>query len=303
MPDLKEILDEIKELEQEGSSIDKIRRSYITKLAKERGRNVIIYYSGWLQKPTIPENSIMDIDVNGFMTTCHNLDKSKGLDLILHTPGGSIAATETIVNYLRSVFNCDITAFIPQIAMSAGTMIACSCKEIYMGKQSSLGPVDPQFLFPGVGQVAAWGILEEVERGLKEIKENKESQVLWANIFAKYPPTFVGTCEKAIEWSQQITTAWLQDCMFKDDTDAKTKAETVVKTLSSHKETKSHSRHLSKEKCKEIGLKIIDLENNQKLQDLVLSVHHACMLTLQQQHIVKIIENQNSKMFVTKIGN
>ncbi len=303
MPDLKEILDEIKELEQEGSSIDKIRRSYITRLAKERGRNVIIYYSGWLQKPTIPENSIMDIDVNGFMTTCHKLDKSKGLDLILHTPGGSIAATETIVNYLRSVFNCDITAFIPQIAMSAGTMIACSCKEIYMGKQSSLGPVDPQFLFPGVGQVAAWGILEEVERGLKEIKENKESQVLWANIFAKYPPTFVGTCEKAIEWSQQITTAWLQDCMFKDDKDAKTKAETVVKTLSSHKETKSHSRHLSKEKCKEIGLKIIDLENDQKLQDLVLSVHHACMLTLQQQHIVKIIENQNSKMFVTKIGN
>ena len=35
-------------------------------------------------------------------------------------------------------------AFIPQISMSAGTMIAMSCREIIMGEQSSLGPIDPQ---------------------------------------------------------------------------------------------------------------------------------------------------------------
>ena len=32
------------------------------------------------------------------------------------------------------------------MAMSGGTMIACSCKEILMGKHSSLGPVDPQIM-------------------------------------------------------------------------------------------------------------------------------------------------------------
>ena len=46
MPDLKEILDEVKDLELQGSSIDKVRRSYISKLAEKRERNVIIYYSG-----------------------------------------------------------------------------------------------------------------------------------------------------------------------------------------------------------------------------------------------------------------
>ena len=302
MPDLKEIIDEIKSIELEGAPIDKVRRGYIKKLAEKRNRNVIIYYSGWLQKPSIPENTIRDIDVNGFMTTFHGLDKSKGLDLILHTPGGDIAATETIVNYLRNAFNCDVSAFIPQIAMSAGTMIACSCKEIFMGKQSSLGPVDPQFIFPGIGQVAAWGILEEVERGLQEIRANRDSQVLWANIFAKYPPTLLGTCEKAIEWSQQITTKWLKDCMFAGCDKSQYMARKVVKTLSSHKKTKSHSRHLSKEQCKKIGLKIIDLEDDSELQDLVLSVHHACMITLQQHDVVKIIENQNDKMFITRIA-
>lgn len=75
---------------------------------------------------------------------CHGLNFEKGLDLILHTPGGDVAATESIIEYLNDVFEGDIRAIVPQIAMSGGTMVACSCNEILMGKQSSLGPVDPQ---------------------------------------------------------------------------------------------------------------------------------------------------------------
>jgi ClpP class serine protease len=86
------------------------------------------------------------------MLCIHELKRGQGLDLILHTPGGDGAAAESLVDYLRSMFGRDIRAIIPQIAMSAGTMIACSCKTIIMGKQSSLGPVDPQY-----GAVSAVG--------------------------------------------------------------------------------------------------------------------------------------------------
>ncbi|WP_337461520.1 hypothetical protein [Jutongia sp.] len=77
------------------------------------------------------------------MTCIHGMDCSKGLDLVLHTPGDSPAAAEAIVNYLRAKFGNDIRVIVPQLAMSAGTMIACSAKQIIMGKQSSLGPIDP----------------------------------------------------------------------------------------------------------------------------------------------------------------
>ncbi len=80
----------------------------------------------------------------GLMTAVNKLDKSKGLDLILHTPGGEINATEQIVFYLRKVFKNDIRAIVPQLAMSAGTMIALSTKEIWMGLYSNLGPIDPK---------------------------------------------------------------------------------------------------------------------------------------------------------------
>lgn len=302
MPDLKQILDEIKNVEENGTSVDIVRRKYIRELSEYRKRNVIVYYSNWLQNPNVPENAISDMDINGFMTTIHEMDTSMGLDLILHTPGGELAATENIVNYLRTIFSCDIDVFVPQLAMSAGTMIACSCRKIYMGKQSSLGPIDPQFYIPGVGQVAALGIIEEIERALNEIKVRPESQVFWANIFQKYNPTFIGKCEKAIEWSTQITAEWLKNCMFEKDPDAELKAKNVIDKIASHIETKSHRRHLSIQKCKEIGLKIEDLEQDQKLQDLVLSIHHSCMATFHNPTIIKIIENQKNKLFMTKIA-
>lgn len=298
MPDLKQIFDEINSV---SSPCDTIRRKYIKQFAEYRKRNVIIYYSGWLQTPiSLPEVNITDNDLNGFMTNLHELDKSKGLDLILHTPGGSIAATENIVNYLRDFFNCNIEVFIPQLAMSAGTMIACSARKIYMGKQSSLGPIDPQIYLPNIGQVAAFELLEEIERGIREVQENPVSQVFWMQIFQKYKPTDVGTCEKAIEWSKEITTQWLQDCMLQGIKNKEKKACDIIDKIISHKDTKSHSRHLPASKCKEIGLSIVDLEEDKQIQDLVLSIHHACMATLQTDRIVKLIENNVGKTFVTK---
>lgn len=92
------------------------------------------------------------------MNTVRGLDCSKGLDLILHTPGGSPMAAEAIVKYLRSKFGKDIRVIVPQLAMSAGTMIACSAKEIVMGKQSSLGPIDPQ-----LNGIPAYSIQNEFE--------------------------------------------------------------------------------------------------------------------------------------------
>jgi hypothetical protein len=49
--------------------------------------------------------------------------------------------------------------------------------------------------------------------------------------------------------------------MFKGDPDAATKAETIVNELADHSLTKSHARHLSVEKCKSLGLKIVENQN------------------------------------------
>ena len=121
-------------------ALDIVRRKYMVELRNYTGRNVIAYYSGWLSKPGIFQSDINDEDKNGFMMAVHSFgreDRKLGLDLLLHTPGGDIAATESIVHYLHQMFGDDIRAIVPQIAMSAGTMVACSCKEILMARQST----------------------------------------------------------------------------------------------------------------------------------------------------------------------
>lgn len=151
-----------------GQALDIIRREYLKALHEKTQRNIIAYYSGWLSKPnTILNLDIVDEDKNGFMMAIHNLDRTKGLDLIIHTPGGNIAATESIVDYLRRMFPDDIRAIIPQIAMSAGTMLACACNTILMAKHSNLGPIDPQF-----GPYPAHGVIQEFRRAYREIKRD-----------------------------------------------------------------------------------------------------------------------------------
>ena len=197
MPNWKEVLAEIQQEinNKNPAPLDTIRRKYLAKIHQHTKRNVIAYYSGWLQGRNPTDAMVNDKDKNAFMVNIHKLDRSKGLDLILHTPGGDLAAAESIVDYLHSMFGKDIRAIIPQISMSAGTLIALSCKGIMMGKQSNLGPIDPQ-----MGGVACQAVLDEFEQAKKDIKANPSSAPLWQVIISKYHPTLLGACQHAIDW-------------------------------------------------------------------------------------------------------
>lgn len=280
------------EIQTQSSPQDNIRRKYLLQLSQLTERNTIVYYSAFLQKASVmraePQPfSVNDTDKNGFMACIHKLDRTKGLDLILHTPGGDIAAAESLVSYLRAMFS-DIRVIVPQIAMSAGTMIACASREIVMGKHSSLGPIDPQF-----GNVAAHAVVEEFEKAAAEIKKDASRIPVWQPIIAKYSPTLVGECQKAIKWSQDIVTEWLTSGMFKDRKDPAADAKKVVDELGDHALTLSHNRHIDIENARGLGLEIQALEDDDPFQEAVLTVHHACILSLSTTATVKLIENQN----------
>ncbi|MEL5258576.1 SDH family Clp fold serine proteinase [Serratia nevei] len=291
MPNWNEVLAEMSVLGQRTSPLDVVRKKYITKMSKHTGRNVIAYYSGFLQKNTQSIShllSMTDDDKNGFMSAINGMDPDKGLDLLIHTPGGDIAALESLGQYLRAKFGTNIRAFVPMIAMSAGTMLACCAKEIVMGKQSNIGPFDPQ-----MGGIPAHGILEEVDKAKKDILDDHRLLAFWQFNLQKLHPTFIGECEKAIKWASEIVSEWLVSGMFAGDTDAQQKAEHICSKLNDHSTTYAHARHIHMDKARDIGLKIVALEDDQKLQDLVLTIHHSYMHTFGSSSAVKIIENHN----------
>jgi membrane-bound ClpP family serine protease len=294
MPNWNEVFNEIQAMQMQGANAQTVvRKNYLTLLHQHTKRNLIAYYSGWLSKPGVSLSDINDEDKNGFMTTIHKLDRKLGLDLILHTPGGGIAATQSIVTYLQKMFGNDIRAFVPQISMSAGTIIACCCKEIWMGKESNLGPIDPQ-----LAGIPAHGVVQEFKRAVREIKKDPAKIVLWQKIIGQYRPTFLGQCENAIRWSNAFVEEQLKIGMFANRSDKQKRAKKVTKALSNYPANKSHDRHFDSDACRKMGLVIMDLESDPTLQDLVLTVHHCYMNLLMNTAAFKIIENQNGTALI-----
>lgn len=303
MPSWGDVLDNINNY---SNPLDSMRKKYLSVMHKYTGRNIISYYSGFIQKPGLEGSGIDDNDKNAFMQAVCGLDRSKGLDLILHTPGGQIAAAESLVSYLRALFGKDIRTFVPQMAMSAGTMIALSTKQIVMGKQSNLGPIDPQF-----GGMSCAGIIEEFEEAAAAVKKDPKMAAIWGPIISKYHPTFIGDCKKAIDWSDDIVRQWLVENMLSKSKDKANKADAIVKTLSSHNATFSHSRHIHSDELEKLGVKVVALENldNRQiddckdLQDCVLTIHHSYMHTFSNSNAIKIVESHSGNTMIMNVKN
>ncbi len=303
MPTWGEILKELQDTKTQGIDppFDAVRRKYLALLNKKTGRNTIIYFTKWTQ-PGASVNpdmlSINDEDIQGLMEVIHGLE-GPALDLIIHSPGGSAEATEAFVSYLRTKFD-DIRVIIPQAAMSAATMLACASNKIVMGKHSSIGPIDPQLILQtqvGPQIVPAQAILDQFELAKEECQDPKKLGS-WLPILGQYGPALLIQCKNAIGLSEQLVSEWLETYMFAGDTDAKQRSAKIATFLSNHKEFKTHGRHINRDKAKEIGLIIEDLEEDQELQDLVLSIFHSSTHTFGATSAVKIIENHKGKAFM-----
>lgn len=302
MPNWHDILKELSEHQQEhtlvaAQTMDIVRRKYLKSLSGVTGRNTIAYYSGFLTKPNVHGSDINDDDINAFMGCISGMQRDRGLDLILHTPGGGVATTEALANYLRQMFGRNIRAIVPQIAMSAGTMLALSCKSIVMGKQTSLGPIDPQIAgFP------ADVVVTEFKRAFAEIQADASKASVWAPILGRYAPSFLTQCEYAVDWSQAFVETALKANMFADFEDATERAVQVVKELSNPEINKAHNKHLGVDRIVELGVTVEKLEDNPDLQDAVLSVHHCFMHTMTNTSAIKVVESHEGKASVRHVA-
>jgi ClpP class serine protease len=93
------------------------------------------------------------------------------LDLVVHTPGGLVLASEQIARALHN-HPAKVTVLVPHYAMSGGTLLALAADEIVMDENAVLGPVDPQ-----IGQWPAASIIAVAESKPLE-RVNDETLIL-----------------------------------------------------------------------------------------------------------------------------
>jgi ClpP class serine protease len=147
-------------------TLESSRIAIINRLEKKRGSRVIamIHRQETMSILGIPLVRYINIeDSEAILRAIRLTDENVPIDIILHTPGGLVLATEQIAHALLRRKG-KVTVFIPHYAMSGGTMISIAADEIVMDENAVLGPVDPQ-----LGQYPAISILNV----LKDKDRNK----------------------------------------------------------------------------------------------------------------------------------
>ncbi len=305
MPSWNDLLISLQE-QDDPSWLDKKLYEYLGALSKRRGDSAVIYYaSAFLQKAN-ESVSIGREDINGFMNALYNAPTDKGLTLILHTPGGDPNAVESIVEYLHSKFD-RMEVFVPYLAMSGGAMISLASDLLVLGKQSQLGPIDPQFLTEGTSY-SARAIQEAFAKARDDIEDDIRLAHLWAPILQNMGPSLVLEAEKALAYSKELVADWLNKRMLKDIKDAQARRENAdtiaayfnAEPTSEHGQVYVHGQRIGVEQLQRLGVKLQLLESDQELQNEVLTAYHLMTLIFETTASLKFIASSEGRMWVTQ---
>ncbi len=229
------------------------------------------------------------------MTCSKGVDKEH-LDLILHTPGGDYEATKRIITYLHQTYS-HIRVFIPHLAMSGGTLIACASDEIYMGPYSSIGPTDPQVYLNG-NYVPVDAIINEFNSAFQDVSEDPTKALLWSERLKQVP---FGQL-KAAENMKNNSLKYLDTLLAQRNCKNKKKITELAKFLNSHEDHSSHGKGISLDVAIDKGLAVKDLRTDKELEDLILSIYHSAILLFQRTSAQKIIINNKKRRYINNFS-
>ncbi len=268
------------------------RQQLIKEIEDVTKRRLLVYVAD----ANKPESALKAEDKTGFSDLIEGV-KEKNVDLLINSPGGFAEVTEAIVGMLRSRFN-NIRFAIPNTAKSAATLLVLSGNELIMDERSELGPVDPQVEYPtaeGRKREAAEDILDGFEEAKKVLaNEGPAATPAYVPLLNKYTIGLLRGCQNAMKLSRELAQTWLQTYMLPDKEYSLTVSE-IVEYFASHASTLSHGRAIGIDKCKELGLKVIDLrdDSHAELREKLWELWCVYELHFERTPVHKIYENSS----------
>ncbi|MBS3909119.1 MAG: hypothetical protein KGZ93_05785 [Actinobacteria bacterium] len=172
-------------------------------------------------------------DSEQIMRAIRLTDPNVPIDIVLHTPGGLVLASEQISWAIRR-HPAKVTVFVPHYAMSGGTLIALGADEIIMDENAVLGPVDPQLGDTRGGSYPAASILA----AMAVDNPNRDDHTIILADIAK----------KAIDQVRDFIYALIKETMDKDE------ALRLATTMSEGRWT--HDYPITVAEAKELGLPV-----------------------------------------------
>ncbi|MFH0948755.1 MAG: hypothetical protein V1833_07185 [Elusimicrobiota bacterium] len=246
------------------------RQRIFQKLGKELQRPVVSFFTSF-RFPVMIE----DADADMLEGVLQKMDLSKGLALLISSPGGDGLAAERIINVCRTYSNTgEYWAIVPGKAKSAATMISFGASKIIMGPTSELGPIDPQLSTSESGRTKWFSVYNIVEsyKDLfsRAVKETGNLQPYLQQL-SNYDEREIKEFEVALSLSEDIAIRALACDMMKgiplDDIRKK------IEIFLTPKQTKSHGRPICSNDATSCGLKIDERNVNNEFWKTVYELY------------------------------
>ncbi|MBQ8033082.1 MAG: hypothetical protein IJ266_03920 [Elusimicrobiaceae bacterium] len=285
-------VDVVKEIQQALKDISQVRH-----------RPNICYLGNMYNSSIRGGISIHADDVLPFTEVLNSITTGQNLDVILVTPGGSAQTVTRLVEVLRKKFQ-DIQFILPDMSMSAGTIMVMSGNEIIMTDNARIGPIDPQVPNKYGNYVPAQSLLNLIEdiRERGEKKMDSGGHPAWTDIqiLLNIDPKEIGDARSASSYSISLVKEYLLKYKFSSwnihsdgrtvsDEEKSDSAEKIAAFLCNHVEWKSHghgiSRETATEKCK---IKIIASEEVPGLDRAIKRFWELCFWIFQKCPINKM---------------
>jgi ATP-dependent protease ClpP protease subunit len=228
------------------------------------------------------------------------IGQAPNLDLMIHTIGGSGEMAEKIVEMCRNHCAGEFRVIIPNMAKSAGTLIALGADKIIMGHCSEVGPIDPQIRIT-VGNapqmISAWTFIharDDLEKKVNAAIAKNENPSAALQQLATIDSVFVKHCEQIMEFAKKVGRKWIAGRLTAKSLpkpEAEAQADKVISFLSNVEQHILHGRLILAAEFKNNCCPPLDIENldeSHELWQLLWQLYVRCEVFLMMPNPVPV---------------
>ena len=275
------------------------RKKYYERVESIIGMPVLSYFTSF-KYPV----AINDTDVVLFEDILQKMDVSKGLMLLINSPGGDGESAERIVKICRSnsgtnKFKCIVLGQ----AKSAATIICFGAEEIYMNETAELGPIDPQVLTKENEEeepqlYSAHNLINTFKNLFNEAINTKGNVEPYLQQLKRFTSYDIAEFESWMELSKDIAIKLLKTGMLSSFTENEITKK--IQKFLIPKMTKTHSRPIYANECAECDLKIhiIDKIKERELWKNIYRLYFRLHNLTNNMKVAKILENKDISLAV-----
>jgi hypothetical protein len=271
------------------------RRPLFKKVSAAFGGRAVVTFFTSFRHPV----QIDDDDCDMLQSVLQETDLSKGLVLMVNSPGGDPLAAERIVNICRSYGSGSYWALVPSRAKSAATVICMGAEKIIMVPVSELGPIDPQIILEEDGVTnwfSAFSLVSSYNELFDEAVKTSGHVEPYIQQLQRYDARKIARYQNVIDLSKDVAIKILSSGMMQGK--SRDEIEQKIKLFLDPKAgTREHGRPIYASEAKVCGLNVEEMSVKTPQWDHIYELYYRTDSYV-NRNVSKVVESQSEAFYM-----